>query len=283
MTMGVLAAEPATSDDLLASSGSQSTARAAADSEPGAGRPSALSADPTADPTAGSALRRRDESPVSRSRTRSAARAEAAREELAVDRRARRLAREVGDTMWTTEVLNLWEGPSEKSDKMGVIGELEQVAVTGRQQMGRTQVVVDGQSRWVTSGYLVEDKPKPEPEGPSLGGVCSNGSAIDAGRASLYEIHDVVCANWPEVTSYGTWRGDGEHGQGRAIDIMVSGSTGWAIAEFLRTNYAALGIEYIIYAQKIWSVERSGEGWRGMSDRGSVTANHYDHVHVTVY
>ena len=27
----------------------------------------------------------------------------------------------------------------------------------------------------------------------------------------------------------------------------------------------------------------SGEGWRGMSDRGSTTANHYDHVHVTVY
>ena len=33
----------------------------------------------------------------------------------------------------------------------------------------------------------------------------------------------------------------------------------------------------------IWSVERGGEGWRGMSDRGSTTANHYDHVHVTTY
>ena len=92
-----------------------------------------------------------------------------------------------------------------------------------------------------------------------------------------------MCANWPEITSYGTWRGDGEHGQGRAIDIMVSGATGWDIANFLRANYSALGIEYIIYSQQIWSVERAGEGWRGMSDRGSVTANHYDHVHVTVY
>ena len=87
----------------------------------------------------------------------------------------------------------------------------------------------------------------------------------------------------PQITSYGTWRGDGEHGQGRAIDIMVSGETGWAVANFLRANYSALGIEYIIYSQNIWSVERSGEGWRGMSDRGSTTANHYDHVHVTVY
>ena len=129
----------------------------------------------------------------------------------------------------------------------------------------------------------VDDLADAQPAGPSLGGTCANGSSIDAGHAALYDIHDVVCANWPEITSYGTWRGDGEHGQGRAIDIMVSGETGWAIANFLRANYSALGIEYIIYSQHIWSVERSGEGWRGMSDRGSTTANHYDHVHVTVY
>ncbi|MDQ1640746.1 MAG: hypothetical protein QOJ90_97, partial [Actinomycetota bacterium] len=28
---------------------------------------------------------------------------------------------------------------------------------------------------------------------------------------------------------------------------------------------------------------RSSEGWRPMADRGSTTANHYDHVHVSVY
>jgi hypothetical protein len=164
-----------------------------------------------------------------------------------------------------------------------VIDAIERVVITGRQQAGRTQIVLDGQSRWVTSEYLVQDKPKPEPTGPSLGGTCANGSTIDAGRPSLYEIHQVVCANWPQITSYGTWRGDGDHGEGRAIDIMTSGSTGWAVANFLRANYSAFDIEYIIFAQNIWSVERGGEGWRGMSDRGSTTANHYDHVHVTVY
>jgi hypothetical protein len=278
VTMGVLAAEPATNDNLLASSGT---------SQPAAG-----SAADTADDTT---LRRRSETTtVSRSQIRTAAKAEAAarkkiaaaREERSVNRKARQLAEKVDDAVWTTDVLNLWDGPSEASDKLGVIGALKQVSVTGRQQAGRTQVVIDGQSRWVTSDYLSAEKPKPEPKepaGPSLGGVCANGSSIDAGSASLYEIHDVVCANWPEITSYGTWRSDGEHGQGRAIDIMVSGETGWAIAEFLRANYSALGIEYIIYSQQMWSVERSGEGWRGMSDRGSTTANHYDHVHVTVY
>lgn len=264
VTMGVLAAEPATSEpDLMASSGtSQSISGATA------------------------ALSRRTEI-VSRSQIRTAAKAEAAaRKDLDTDRQARRLAKKLDDELWTTEALNLWDGPSEKADKLGVIDPLTQVKVTGRKQLGRVQIVLDGQSRWVTADYLVESKPKPEPKepaGPSLGGTCANGSSIDAGRASLYEIHDVVCANWPEITSYGTWRGDGEHGQGRAIDIMVSGATGWDIANFLRANYSALGIEYIIYSQQIWSVERGGEGWRGMSDRGSVTANHYDHVHVTVY
>jgi len=267
VTMGVLAAEPATSgEDLLASSSSTSQSISGAVSNNS------------------TALSRRGETTVSRSQIRTAARAEAAaRKDLTIDRQARRLAKKLDARFWTTEALNLWSGPGEKSEKLGVIDPLERVAVTGREQAGRTQVVIDGQSRWVTSDYLSRDKPKPEPEGPSLGGACTNGSAIDAGRASLYEIHDVVCSNWPEVTSYGTWRGDGDHGQGRAIDIMVSGETGWAIADFLRANYSALGIEYIIYAQNIWSVERAGEGWRGMSDRGSTTANHYDHVHVTVY
>ena len=96
-------------------------------------------------------------------------------------------------------------------------------------------------------------------------------------------VHEAVCAAFPEITSYGTYRGDGEHAQGLAIDIMVSGERGWEVAEFLRANYSELGISYIIYSQKIWSVDRAGEGWRYMSDRGSTTANHYDHVHVTTY
>jgi hypothetical protein len=262
VTMGVLAAEPATSDNtdlLAASSSSQSFSQA-------------------------SAVSRRGDATASRSQIRTAAKAEsAARKDLEVDRLARRMAKKADDAIWTTEALNLWDGPSEKAEKMGVVDALEQVRVTGRRQAGRTQIVVDGQSRWVTSDYLAQDKPKPQPKGPSLGGACSNGSVIDAGHAALYDIHDVVCANWPEITSYGTWRGDGEHGEGRAIDIMTSGATGWAVANFLRANYSALGIEYIIYSQNIWSVERSSEGWRGMSDRGSTTANHYDHVHVTVY
>ena len=208
------------------------------------------------------------------------ARQEAKREARQEQQATLRAVRSADTRLWTTTELNLWTSADGDARNVGLVEGLEKVLVTGRKDGDRVEVVVGGKSRWVTAGYLADEKPE---TGPSLGGQCANGSSIDAGSPSLYEIHDVVCANWPEITSYGTWRSDGEHGEGRAIDIMVSGATGWAIAEFLRANYSSLGIEYIIYSQKMWSVERSGEGWRCMSDRGSTTANHYDHVHVTVY
>ena len=93
-----------------------------------------------------------------------------------------------------------------------------------------------------------------------------------------------MCSAFPSITVYGTLRGGGgDHGTGRAVDIMVSGELGWDVAEFVRTHYVELGVSYVIYSQHIWSVERGGEGWRAMASRGSVTANHYDHVHVSVF
>lgn len=92
-----------------------------------------------------------------------------------------------------------------------------------------------------------------------------------------------MCANFPKVSSYGGRRsGGGNHGAGKAIDVMVSGSYGWEIANWARANAKGLGITEVIYEQKIWTTQRAGDGWRGMSDRGSVSANHYDHVHISV-
>lgn len=179
---------------------------------------------------------------------------------------------------WTTAPLNLWARPDKKAKNVGEVDEGEKVLLTGRKYDGRSEIVVDGKSRWVTSGYFSKEKP------PTLGGDCTNGTSVPAGvSANIKKVHEAVCANFPDIGDYGTFRGDGEHAQGIAVDIMVSGGRGWEVAEFVRANYAALGVNYLIYSQKIWSVDRSGEGWRGMSNRGSATANHYDHVHVTVY
>jgi hypothetical protein len=86
------------------------------------------------------------------------------------------------------------------------------------------------------------------------------------------------------TTFYGVRAGDGYHATGQAIDCMISNSTvGWDIARWVRANAHALGVSEVIYSQHIWTVQRSSEGWRLMADRGSPTANHYDHVHVSVY
>lgn len=49
------------------------------------------------------------------------------------------------------------------------------------------------------------------------------------------------------------------------------------LAEFAVANMAKYRIEYVIYRQRI----NTGTGWRAMEDRGSITQNHFDHVHVT--
>jgi uncharacterized protein YraI len=180
---------------------------------------------------------------------------------------------------WTTEALNLWSEPGDAAEQTGVVDAGEPVVLTGRTLLGREEIRWGkGEVRWVTAGYLSEEEPS------TLGGDCTNGTSVPSGVSpNIVKVHQAVCANFPSITTYGTFRGDGEHAQGIAVDIMVSGERGWQVAEFLRANYSELGISYLIYSQQIWSVERGGEGWRGMSDRGSTTANHYDHVHVTTY
>lgn len=87
--------------------------------------------------------------------------------------------------------------------------------------------------------------------------------------------------NCPQVTSYGGYRpGDMDHGSGNAVDAMVSSrSAGDSVAAYVMAHADELNVKYIIWYQRIWY---PGRGWQAMSDRGSYTANHMDHVHVSV-
>ncbi|MEO7421805.1 MAG: hypothetical protein ABIU87_05350 [Ornithinibacter sp.] len=72
----------------------------------------------------------------------------------------------------------------------------------------------------------------------------------------------------------------GEHSTGQAIDFMISSrSQGDAIAAYVQASAGGLGVKYVIWRQRYWE---PGSSWRAMDDRGSATANHMDHVHVTV-
>jgi hypothetical protein len=72
----------------------------------------------------------------------------------------------------------------------------------------------------------------------------------------------------------------GGHPSGLALDYMVmsDAALGDAIVEYHKAHWDELGVEYIIWQQRMLS--SPGGSWQGMSDRGSGTANHMDHPHV---
>lgn len=203
--------------------------------------------------------------------------------------------------LFMTADLNLWPKPAEKGEPIDVLPAGEKVAFTGEVRNGFAQILLDGQVRWVNNDYLTDEKPVEESTesaevaetaeagdtattGEVSGDACVHGSSIESGLTSgATAVYRAVCAAFPQVSGYGGWRGDGEHSDGRAIDIMASGDLGWQIANWLVANSARLGLYDVIYSQQIWTDQRSSEGWRSMEDRGSTTANHYDHVHVKAY
>ena len=77
------------------------------------------------------------------------------------------------------------------------------------------------------------------------------------------------------------------HGDGLALDLMVGDNKalGDEIAHYVLANYKNLNVSYVIWQQRFWAPFNSiygGPGqWGLMPDRGGVTANHYDHVHIS--
>lgn len=71
-----------------------------------------------------------------------------------------------------------------------------------------------------------------------------------------------------------------EHPLGRALDFMTTdiGKGNALSAEVVRLS-RDLDAMYVIWRQRINSLD--GRGWKSMEDRGSPTANHMDHVHVS--
>ncbi|MGL5828376.1 MAG: M23 family metallopeptidase, partial [Angustibacter sp.] len=77
------------------------------------------------------------------------------------------------------------------------------------------------------------------------------------------------------------------HPAGLALDFMINDipdgkKTGDRLAKYLQSKAKEIGVDYIIWKQRIWSADRADEGWRKMADRGSVTENHLDHVHLSL-
>lgn len=184
--------------------------------------------------------------------------------------------------LWTTENLDLRLEPREKAKLAGLLKSGKQVPVSGRQQNGYAEVVIGRVARWVTADYLSKEK---VPEAMAVSDQpCPDGSSIESGlQPASIRTYRAVCNAFPELSAYGGQDGHGEHVNGQAIDFMVpSSSVGQRVADYVYAHHAEFDLFDVIWSQHIWTIERSGEGFRSMSDRGSATANHYDHVHIMV-
>jgi hypothetical protein len=269
VALGVVAANPAATIDLQARH-----------------QPAPLRLDP----------QRYDAAPVSRTFDRSAGRS--FQDGIAAQRATARAVKNAHVQKWTTTDLNLWSSSSRAARQVGLMKTGEKVLTTGRVQDGRIELVVDGRSRWVTAGYVSDDKPDPatadtstaDPSTPAAGAAaglsmapCPDGSVEYRLTPGAVYVYRSVCHAFPQITTYGGWDDHGEHVSGKALDIMTSDvSLGDAIAAFLQEHAAELHLYDILWQQHIWTPVRASEGWRLFADRGSPTANHDDHVHVSV-
>jgi hypothetical protein len=125
-----------------------------------------------------------------------------------------------------------------------------------------------------------------QPESPVIG---------DNITPRMRQVKDEVDRRFGPFVDIGCFRAEagGEHPLGRACDFMLSTGgvmptaakvqLGSQIAAWAPANASRLGIMYIIYRQRIWDIRMASTAWVPMADRGSITANHFDHVHISVF
>ncbi|TWP46120.1 hypothetical protein FKR81_36930 [Lentzea tibetensis] len=111
--------------------------------------------------------------------------------------------------------------------------------------------------------------PPPAPPCPTtLDGAKPHAAQVGHHLDGKFDVNDIGGA---------AGRAGDDHALGLALDFMVNTVTGNALADHVLANRKAFGVTYVIWRQRI----NDGSGWKAMEDRGSPTANHMDHVHVS--
>jgi hypothetical protein len=176
------------------------------------------------------------------------------------------------------DAADLYALPDDTTEVVVVVAPDSKVGTTGETRGGFSQVVFSNRVGWMKSDSLVT--------GRAISSVpCAAGSGIEKGlQPDTIRVHRAVCTIFPQITRFGGTGGGGEHASGRALDVMTKDiELGTAIANMARQHWRELGISQIIWQQHIWTAERGGDSWRPMKSRGSDTANHKDHVHLTTF
>jgi uncharacterized protein YgiM (DUF1202 family) len=185
---------------------------------------------------------------------------------------------------YATATLNI---RSTSTDKYRLITEVPRgtkLSITGVVKNGRMQIIFDKAARWVTARYLSKSAPR---------GMPPSWRVVERGlKPNAIKVHRAARAKFPQIKTYYTVRAGvfTDHSTGRALDLMIpnyqsaSGKAfGYEVAKWAKANAKSLGINYVIWNQHIWNIQRDSEGWRYMADRGGDSANHRNHVHITVF
>lgn len=129
----------------------------------------------------------------------------------------------------------------------------------------------------------------------STGNCPATGLAAEAGLTpDALRVLRCIRQQFPTITDIGGVRADTlpDHPSGRAVDLMIPSyqtpagkALGWTVARWLQAHHKQLGVEYLIFDNKIWNIARDDEGWRTYraDGQGDDSSLHYNHVHVTVY
>lgn len=187
---------------------------------------------------------------------------------------------------YSSDSLTVRSEPKSDSKALGQLGIASAVQVTTEVSGDYRKIVFEGGFGWVLSKTLTKSEADAAPTGTSMK-PCSRGSAVENRlRKDTIFIYRSVCPLFPEVNSYGGYRGGGRqfHKNGRALDIMLTpgkeSALGWRIAKYLTSHASTFNIDHVIFEQHIWTP--SSPTWRLMEDRGSINENHFNHVHVAI-
>ncbi len=126
-----------------------------------------------------------------------------------------------------------------------------------------------------------------QPPAPIPPPTLPQGKAPETGlQVDTILVARAVSATFPEILTIGGVRSDSLkwHPHGLAIDVMIPDARSAAgielgdkVLAYVMANAERFGLEHAIWRQTIY---RPNGSKNVMSDRGSDTANHYDHVHI---
>lgn len=191
--------------------------------------------------------------------------------------------------------------------------------VQGRDQLSPTQVAHAVQRNanpdhytpfWDPATQIVAQLAGDPNLAASLSGqgvTCGTGGPVPAGmvtdcppsgmgseaRLQVTALNLLRCihATFPQIRDIGGYRANAidmqGHPAGLGLDVMIPGwntpaglELGNQVAAWLQAHTVELNVKYLIWRQRHWEPK---SGWRAMADRGDPTANHMDHVHITVW